>query len=32
MTETSTEPSSFVYEDDVKEVLRDQEGEVKKET
>ena len=31
MTETSTEPSSIIYEDDVNEVLREQEGEVKKE-
>ena len=31
MTETSTEPSSITYEDDIKEVLREHEGEVKKE-
>ena len=31
MIETSTEPSSLIYEDDVNEVLREQEGEVKKE-
>ena len=31
MTETSTEPSSIIYEDDINEVLREQEGEVKKE-
>ena len=31
MTETSTEPSSIVYEDDINEALREQEGEVKKE-
>ena len=31
MTETSTEPLSIIYEDDIKEVLRKQEGEVKKE-
>ena len=31
MTETSTEPSSIIYEDDDKEVLNSQEGEVKKE-
>ena len=31
MTETSTEPSFIIYEDDVNEVLREQEGEVKKE-
>ena len=32
MTETSTEPSSIVCEDDINEVLREQEGEFKKET
>ena len=31
MTETSTEPSSIIYEDNVNEVLKEQEGEVKKE-
>ena len=31
MTETSTEPSSITYEDDVKEVLREHEGDVEKE-
>ena len=31
MTETSTEPSSIIYEDDINEALREQEGEVKKE-
>ena len=31
MTETSTEPSSIIYEDDVNEALREQEGEIKKE-
>ena len=31
MTETSTEPSSITYEDDIKKVLREHEGEVKKE-
>ena len=31
MTETSTEPSSITYEDDIKEVLREHDGEVKKE-
>ena len=31
MTETSTEPSSVIYEDDEKEVLNMQEGEIKKE-
>ena len=31
MTETSTEPSSIIYEDDNKEVFHNQEGEVKKE-
>ena len=31
MTETSTEPSFIIYEDDVKEVLKEQEGEFKKE-
>ena len=31
MTETSTEPSSIIYEDDVNKVLREQEGEVKNE-
>ena len=31
MAENSTEPSSIIYEDDVNEVLREQEGEVKKE-
>ena len=31
MTETSTESSSITYEDDIKEVLREHEGEVKKE-
>ena len=31
MTETSTEPSSIIYEDDVNEVLKEQEGEVEKE-
>ena len=31
MTETSTEPSSIIYEDDVNEALREQEGEVEKE-
>ena len=31
MTETSTEPSSIIYEDDDKEVLDVQEGEFKKE-
>ena len=31
MTETSTEPSSITYEDDINEVLREHEGEVKKE-
>ena len=31
MTETSTEPSSIIYEDDINEVLREQEGEVEKE-
>ena len=30
MTETSTEPSSITYEDDVNEVLKEQEGEVEK--
>ena len=32
MTETSTEPSSIIYEDDDKEVLNNQEGEVEKES
>ena len=32
MTETSTEPSSIIYEDDDKEVLNKQEGEVEKES
>ena len=32
MTETSTEPSSIIYEDDNKEVLYNPEGEVKKES
>ena len=32
MTETSTEPSSTIYEDDNKEVLNKQEGEVDKES
>ena len=32
MTETSTEPSSIMYEDDEKEVLNKQEGEVEKES
>ena len=32
MTETSTEPSSIMYEDDNKEVLNKQEGEVQKES
>ena len=32
MTKTSTEPSSIMYEDDDKEVLNSQEGEVKKES
>ena len=32
MTETSTEPSSIMYEDDDKEVLNNQEGEFKKES
>ena len=32
MTETSTEPSSIMYEDDDKEVLNKQEGEVEKES
>ena len=32
MTETSTEPSSIIYDDDNKEVLNSQEGEVKKES
>ena len=31
MTETSTEPSSIVYEDNVNEVLKEQEGEIEKE-
>ena len=31
MTETSTEPSSIIYEDDVNEVLREQEEEIEKE-
>ena len=31
MTETSTEPSSIIYEDDVNEVLKEQEGKFKKE-
>ena len=31
MTETSTEPSSIIYEDNVNKVLREQEGEVEKE-
>ena len=31
MTETSTEPSSIIYEDDNKEVLNNQEGEFEKE-
>ena len=31
MTETSTEPSSIIYEDDVNEVLREQEGKFEKE-
>ena len=31
MTETSTEPSSIIFEDDNKEVLNEQEGEVGKE-
>ena len=31
MTETSTKPSSIIYDDDVAEVLREQEGEAKKE-
>ena len=31
MTETSTEPSSITYEDNVNEVLKEQEGEVEKE-
>ena len=30
MTETSTEPSSIIFEDDDKEVLKKQEGEVSK--
>ena len=32
MTKTSTEPSSIIYEDDDKEVLNNQEGEVEKES
>ena len=32
MTETSTEPLSIIYEDDDKEVLDKQEGEVSKES
>ena len=32
MTETSTEPSSIIYEDDVNEVLREQEGKFKRKT
>ena len=32
MTKTSTEPSSILYEDDDKEVLNSQEGEVEKES
>ena len=32
MTETSTEPSSIMYEDDNKEVLNKQEGEAGKES
>ena len=32
MTETSTEPSSVIYEDDNKEVLNNQEGEFKNES
>ena len=31
MTETSTEPSFITYEDTVKKVLKEQEGEVEKE-
>ena len=31
MTETSTEPSSITYEDNINEVLKEQEGEVKRE-
>ena len=31
MTETSTEPSSITYEDNINEVLKEQEGEVEKE-
>ena len=31
MTETSTEPSSIIYEDDVNEVLRKQKGKFQKE-
>ena len=31
MTETSTEPSSIIYEDNVNEVLKESEGDVKKE-
>ena len=31
MTETSTEPSSIIYEDDDNEVLEEQEGEFEKE-
>ena len=32
MTETSTEPSSITYEDDINEALKEQEGEVEKES
>ena len=31
MAETSTEPSSIIYEDDDKEILNNQEGEIEKE-
>ena len=31
MTETSTEPSSIIYEDNINEVLKESEGEVEKE-
>ena len=31
MTETSTEPSSIIYEDNISEVLKESEGDVKKE-
>ena len=31
MTETSTEPSSITYEDNVTEVLKEQEGEIERE-